>query len=74
MGSAGAAVATVIARFVEAGVVILWTHFNKEKQPFIRGAYRSLSMPKERFIAIGQKCIPLLINEVMWAGGMAFLA
>lgn len=74
LGSAGAAIATVIARFVEAGIMMAWTHCNKEKQPFIRGAYRSLSMPKERFFAIGAKCIPLLINEVLWAGGMAFLA
>ena len=74
LGSAGAAVATVIARFVEAGAMMIWTHRNKEKQPFIQGAYRSLSMPKERFFAIGKKCVPLLINETMWAGGMALLA
>ena len=74
LGSAGAAIATVIARFVEAGVMMAWTHRNKEKQPFIQGAYRSLSMPRERFFAIGKKCIPLLINETLWAGGMALLA
>lgn len=74
LGSAGAAIATVIARFVEAGVMMVWTHCNKEKQPFIRGAYRSFRMPKERFFAIAGKCVPLLINETLWAGGMALLA
>lgn len=74
LGSAGAAIATVISRFVEAGVVMVWTHRNKEKQPFIEGVYRSFRMPRELFFAIAKKCIPLLINEALWAGGMALLS
>ncbi len=74
LGSAGAAIATVIARFVEAGVVMVWTHRNKNKQPFIAGVYRSFRIPGELFFAIAKKCIPLLINEALWAGGMALLS
>lgn len=73
LGSAGAAVATVIARFTEAGIVIIWTHCNRKKNPFVAGAYRSLRIPRKLVGGISKKTIPLMINETMWAGGMALL-
>ena len=36
LGASGAAIATVIARFVEAGVVMLWAHRNPERVPYLR--------------------------------------
>lgn len=72
--SAGAAIATVIARFTEAAIVIIWTHTHKEQQPFIKGAYRSMHIPGKLFGAISRKSLPLLINEALWAGGMALLS
>ena len=72
--SAGAAVATVVARYVEMGVVMLWTHTHRQEQPFIRGAYRSLHIPAKLFVAIAKKSLPLLVNEGLWAGGMALLS
>lgn len=74
LGSAGAAIATVIARFAELAIVAVWTHCHKEQQPFIRGAYRHFSIPRELFVRIAKKCIPLLVNEALWAGGMALLS
>lgn len=74
LGSAGAAIATVIARFVELAIVLLWTHLNPCKCPFIVGAYRSLRIPKELFVRILLKTLPLMINETLWAGGMALLS
>ncbi|MBQ9767537.1 MAG: MATE family efflux transporter [Lachnospiraceae bacterium] len=73
LGAAGAAIATVISRFAEAAVVIIATHSNKTKYKFIEGAFRSLSVPKTLVIGILQKGIPLLLNETLWAGGMAVL-
>ncbi len=74
LGVRGAAIATVIARFVEAGVVMLWTHRNRRKNPFIVGAYRTLHIQKALFVQIGRKTLPLMINETLWAGGMALLS
>lgn len=74
LGSAGAAIATVVARFVEAAIVILWTHTHKDRQPFIRGAYRSFMIPMKLLGQITRKSLPLLINEGLWAGGMALLS
>lgn len=74
MGAAGAAVATVIARFVEAAVIIIWTHRNLEKNSYMRGVYRSFYIPRQLFGQITKKSLPLLCNETCWAGGMALLA
>ena len=73
MGVEGAAVATVISRYVELAIVAGWTHLNGEKNPFIRGAYRSAYIPARLLRNIIAKGMPLLINEFLWASGMAFL-
>ena len=74
LGSTGAAAATVIARFVELALVIFWTHRHKEKCPFIVGAYRSLRIPGKLAWSITKKTIPLMLNETLWAAGMALLS
>lgn len=70
LGVKGAALATVIARFVECTIVIMWTHAHKEKNPYIVGAYSSLYMPKQVLKDILIKGTPLMLNEMFWATGM----
>ena len=74
LGVNGAAIATVISRYVELAIVVLWTHLNPGKNPFIRGAYRSLRIPGDLCRSITVKGMPLLGNEFLWATGMAFLS
>lgn len=74
MGVAGAAVATVISRFAELGIVAVWTHANKKTLPFIQGVYRSLKVPGALVLQILSKGFPLMLNETFWAAGMAILA
>ena len=74
LGSAGAAIATVIARFVEAGIIVVFAHRKKSGNTFLRGVYRSLYIPGKLFMQITGKTLPLLLNETLWAGGMAMLA
>ena len=74
LGASGAAIATVIARFVEAGVVMLLAHRNPERVPYLRGVYRSFRIPAALARDIAKKSIPLLLNETLWAAGMALLA
>ena len=71
MGVQGAALATVIARLVECGIVVAWTHLHKEKNLFIKGAYRSYYIPGRICKDILIKGAPLMLNEVLWAAGMA---
>ena len=74
MGVAGAAVATVISRFAELGIVAVWTHGNKRSLPFVQGLYRSLKVPGKLVLQILSKGLPLMLNETFWAAGMAVLA
>ena len=71
LGVVGAAVATVISRFVELAIVVLWTVFHRAKNPFIVGAFRSLRVPGKLVLRILAKGLPLMINETMWAAGIA---
>ena len=73
MGVTGAAVATVIARYIEFAIVAVWTHLHHKENPFIEGFYRSFRIPGKLFRQIGIKSVPLLFNELMWSTGMAFL-
>ena len=73
LGVVGAAIATVIARFVEMSIVILWTHRHIDRCPFMVGVWRSLKVPKEVFRKVVLMGIPLLANELLWSGGMTVL-
>lgn len=73
MGVQGAALATVISRYVELVIVAGWTHLNSKRNPFIQGIFRSLYVPKELFFSIVRKGMPLLFNEFMWSLGLAVL-
>ena len=71
MGVEGAALATVISRFVELTIVAFWTHTHPQKHRYIQGAFRSFRIPRKLLKNIVIKGMPLLINEFFWASGMA---
>lgn len=71
LGVKGAAIATVISRFVEFGVISLWTGIKSYENKFIIDAYKTLYVPFSLVKKIAKKAIPLVINETMWAGGLA---
>ena len=73
MGVEGAAIATVISRFVELGVVAVWTHTHGNLHPFVRGVYRSMRIPGDLLGQIIRKGMPLLLNEFLWSTGMAIM-
>lgn len=70
MGVQGAALATVIARYIEALIVVIWAHTHRAKNRYLEGAYTGLGIPVEELKAILIKGFPLMINEVLWAAGM----
>lgn len=73
LGVVGAAAATVVSRYVEACIVIVWTHRHREQNPYITGLYRTLKVPGHLAAKYFVKGAPLLINETMWSAGMAVL-
>ena len=73
MGVAGAAIATVLSRYVEMFIILTAVHSRRNKYDFIRGVWRSLKIPPELFRRIFKKGLPLLVNEFLWSFGMAAL-
>ena len=74
LGIRGAAIATVISRFVELAIVVLYTHLHRERYPFIVGAYRSMRIPAKLCRDMIIKGTPLLLNEGLWSAGVAILS
>ena len=72
-GVVGAAAATVLSRFVELAIILVWTHSHRERCPFAVGLYRSLRVPSALFRRILVLGTPLLLNEFLWSGGMTVL-
>ncbi len=73
LGVQGAAIATVAARFIECGIVVIWTHTHKNYNPYIVGAYKSFAIPRKVLKAIFIKGTPLMANEMLWATGMTVI-
>ena len=71
LGVQGAAVATVISRFVQASIVISWAHRHLTKVPYMEGAYSHFSVPVSLVRKIAIMGAPLLLNEGLWAAGIA---
>ena len=72
LGVEGAAIATVISRFVELGIIVLASH-RVSRFECMRGVYRTLRVPSRLLKSVLKKGMPLLINEGFWSLGMATL-
>ncbi|MCI8267774.1 MAG: MATE family efflux transporter [Lachnospiraceae bacterium] len=77
LGVSGAAIATVLSRYVEMLITVLGVHRKSrgERAPysFVTGLYSTLKVPRELTLKIVRKGSPLLFNETLWAAGMAML-
>ncbi len=67
----GAAIATVLARYAEMLVVIIWATSRKDKHTFLKGIYKTLLVPKDISTVILRKGLPIFFNELLWSGGLA---
>ena len=70
LGVVGAAIATVISRFVELGLLVIWGHTHLERCPYLAGAFHPFSIPRSLFSRIIIKGLPLMANEFFWAIAM----
>lgn len=74
LGVRGAAAATVLSRFCEMAIVVIWAHTHKKECPYMKGVFRTLGVPWETVKKLFVTGLPLLINEALWSAGMAMLA
>jgi Na+-driven multidrug efflux pump len=49
LGVEGAAIATVISRFCELAILVIWGHTHTDRCPYLIGAFRSFFIPKILF-------------------------
>ena len=73
MGVLGAAIATVISRFVELLIVITGAHKADSRYSFFEGLYRNFHIPGNLVLPILTKSLPLLMNEFLWSLAQAML-
>ena len=73
MGVRGAALATVIARFVEMFFVLIYAHLHQQRYIFLKGAFRNGYVPMSLLKKIAITGTPLMLNEVLWSLGMTFI-
>ena len=73
MGVEGAAIATVISRYVELLIVVIHAHRHTDRYIFIAGAYKSAYVPGKLVLRITRTAAPLLVNEILWSLGMTFI-
>ena len=73
LGVTGAAIATVISRFIEAEIILTYAKKHQDDFPFMKGVYESLHIPRELAKNIFAKSVPLLLNELLWSLGQTML-
>lgn len=73
LGVKGAAIATVIARFVEMFLVVFFAHIFDKRFSFVVHLYSSLLVPKKMCQMMIRKGLPIFFNEFLWAGAIAAL-
>ncbi|MFI3168632.1 MAG: MATE family efflux transporter [Faecalibacterium sp.] len=73
LGVAGAAVATVLARWVETIYVVLYAHRSTARYPFFGELYRSFHVPADLLKKVSIVGMPLLFNEVLYSIGITFV-
>ena len=67
MGVKGAAIATVISRFAELSILVIWSHRNTDKCLYFKGVFKSLAIPSELVRKMILKSLPLMANEFLWS-------
>ena len=73
LGVAGAAIATVISRFVELFIVVIGAKRKKNIYGYFDGLMKHFSIPKEMVGPLLQKSMPLFANEFLWSMAQALL-
>lgn len=72
LGVTGAAISTVISRFVACFIVIIYAHVSK-KYRFVNAVFKRFFPKKFTIIYILKNSYLLLINEILWSLGMTLL-
>ena len=73
LGVTGAAIATVLARICECGIIVGVTHAGKQRPEFTDHLYSTLWVPGSLIRDVSKAGLPLLANELLWSAGMTVM-
>ena len=73
MGVRGAALATVVSRFVELAIIAIYAHTHTGEFPFMARFYTHWRIPARLARQITVQGMPLMLNEMLWSTGMTLL-
>ena len=74
LGVIGAAIATVLSRYVEMAIIIVWCVRHKKTHTYFNGLFRTLRVPGHLVRKFFRTGMPILVNEGLWSVGVALLA
>lgn len=73
LGCEGAAIATVISRYVEMALVMGIVHWRKARYSYMEGLWRTMRIKRKMLGRILSSAAPLILNETLWSLGMTML-
>ena len=71
LGCVGAAIATVISRFAELALILVFAAMYRSDFPFFHGVLKGFHIPWDIAKQIIVRGFPLVVNEVLWSTGIA---
>lgn len=74
LGVRGAAIATVLSRYVELFVLVVYSIAKRGKYRYFIKLFSKLTIPGLLLKRIGIMGMPLMLNELFWATGMSLLS
>lgn len=73
LGVKGAAIATIISRYVSCIFIVVYSHVKRKKYLFMKSLYKKI-LPDSLFTkTVFKKTYILLVNETLWALGMTLV-
>ena len=74
LGSEGAAIATVISRFIETAVILWAADASRDKLSFFTDIFHPFHIPSSLARNILVKGLPLIVNEILWSVGITAIS
>lgn len=71
LGVVGAAIATIISRYIQMGYVVIWAHRHTVDAPYVEGMFTDFRVSWNLFGKVLLLSLPLMLNETLWAAGTA---
>lgn len=71
LGVTGAAIATVVSRYLQMGYVVFWSHSHNDEYKYMEGLYKHFGVKPSVLWRVFLLALPLMLNETLWSAGTA---